>query len=88
MSCPASTVMDAVDLDVGVDHNHVAHLARAHVVHAADTRGLQQRLADGLTSSFVHRAVHQVVQRVPAEAPAHLGHHEADDQRRDGVQIG
>ena len=77
-----------IHLQMGVHHNHVAHLARAHIVHAAHARRLQQRLANGLHFLFVHRSVHQVVQRIPAKLPAHLGHHEAHDERGNGVQDG
>ena len=35
----------AVDLDMRIDHNHVAHLARAQIVHAVDAACGKQGLA-------------------------------------------
>ena len=76
----------SIDLDVRVDHDHVAHFAGANVMHVAHARRLAQRLADRGDFLFVDRTVHQVVQCIPAEAPAHLRHHEADDERGDRIE--
>lgn len=87
-------VMASLDADGGihfevrVHHDHVAHLAGAHVVHVANAFGFGfgEHATDRLDLPLVDRVVHQVMQRIPAEAPSHLGHHEADDERRDRVE--
>ena len=75
-------------LQVGIDHDHVAHFAGAHIVHAVHAGGVEQGLVNGRHFFFVHSAVHQVVHGFPGELPAHFGDHEAHDQCRNGVQNG
>jgi len=43
-----------IDLDVRIHDDHVAHLARAHVMHIAHAGGVDQGLADGLYLLLVH----------------------------------
>ena len=73
---------------MGVDHDHVAHLAGAHVMHAHHPRGPEQGGLDGGHLDFIDRAVHQVVHGIPGKSPAHPGDHQADDQRGNRVKDG
>src|SRR5450830_1256248 len=55
----------AVEFEVNVDDGHVAHLARAQVVHAEYPGRGQQGGAYRQRLFFRHRLVHQVVQCAP-----------------------
>ena len=50
----------SVDLEVRIDNNHVAHLARTNVVDAYDARCFVQRTADGRDLLLVHGAIHDM----------------------------
>ena len=75
-----------VDIQVGIHHDHVSHLACAQAMHAQHARRVFQHAADLTDLLFGSSAVHQIVQRVPTEAQAHAPHHQPHDKGRDGVQ--
>ena len=75
-----------IQLDVRVNDDHVAHLARANVVDATHAGCFDKGAADGLDLLLVHGSVHEVVQRIPTELPAHFGDHESHDQCGDWIQ--
>ena len=80
ISWPCLTVSDPSTSQMGIDHDHVAHLAGAHIVDAMHAGVSFKRTM--ISSILILRggAIHQVIERIPAEFPAHLGHHQAHDQ--------
>ena len=76
----------AIDLDVRIDQNHVAHMARAHIVQTQHLRRGAYQRGDLLVVGLIRGAVHQRVQRIPSEFAAHAQHKQANHQRGDRVE--
>lgn len=55
-------------------------------MNALDALRGKEGLADGLGFGSIDEAIHKIVKGAPAELPTHLGNHESNDQRRDGIQ--
>lgn len=75
-------------LNVGIDDDHVAHLAGSYVVHAHHPGSAGQRACDRCNPQFIDAAVHQLVQRILCTFPAHFCDHQANDQLGKGSSSG